>query len=131
MSNCMITRKSGGEQISLVFSDGHVEYFSKNKFKKGSTTTRPFIPITAEVSTNKSFGKTSAKESAVTFNDITVVKSTSSLGETTGSVGAMAKNIYLPFLCSDVENLKEALFKLIVTGSGGSYSVTYTSWIEQ
>lgn len=131
MANALITRKGGGEQISLIFSDGHIEYFSKDKFKKGSTTARPFIPITAEVSTNKSFGKTSAKESAVTFNGITVVKSTSSLGETTGSVGAMAKNIYLPFLCSDVENLKEALFKLIVTGSGGSYSVTYTSWIEK
>lgn len=131
MSNALITRRGGGKQISLVFSDGHVEYFPKSKFKKGSTTTRPFIPITANVSTSKSFGKTGGKSSSVSFNGKTIVNNNNGLGETSGWASASGDNIYLPMLCSDAENLKKASFKLSVVDSGGSYSVTYTSWIEE
>ena len=133
MGACMITRKSGsgGEQISLIFSDGHVEYFSKDKFKKGSATTRPFIPITANVSTSKSFGKWGGKGSSVSFNGKTIVDNNNGLGETDGWTSASGDNIYLPLLCSDVVNLKQAAFKLNAVDSGGSYSVTYTSWIEE
>ena len=131
MSNCMITRKGGGEQISLVFSDGHVEYFSKSKFKTGSTTTRPFIPITANVSTSKSFGNDGGKGSSVSFNGKTIVNNNNRLGGTSGSTGASGNNIYLPSLCSDVENLKKASFSQWAVDGGASYSVTYTSWIEE
>ena len=131
MSNCMIIRKGGGEQISLVFSDGHVEYFSKSKFKTGSTTTRPFIPITANASTSKSFGNDGGKGSSVSFNGKTILSNSNSLGGTSGSTGASGNNIYLPLLCSDVENLKKASFSKWAVDGGASYSVTYTSWIEK
>ena len=131
MSNCMITRKGGVEKISLIFSDGHIEYFSKDKFKKGSTTTRPFIPITANVSTSKSFGNDGGKGSSVSFNGKTILSNSNSLGGTSGSTGASANNIYLPFLYSDVENLKKASFTQWAVDGGASYSVTYTSWIEK
>lgn len=133
MGACIITRKSGsgGEQISLIFSDGHVEYFLKSKFKTGSTTTRPFIPITANVSASKSFGNWDGKGSSVSFNGKTIVNNNNGLGETSGWTAASGDNIYLPLFCSDVENLKQATFKLNAVDSGGSYFVTYTSWIEE
>ncbi len=131
MANALITRKGGGKQISLVFSDGHVEYFSKSKFKTGSTTTRPFIPITANVSTSKSFGNDGGKGSSVSFNGKTIVNNNNRLGGTSGSTGASGDNIYLPLFCSDVENLKKASFKLSAADGGASYAVTYTSWIEE
>lgn len=129
----MITRRSGsdGEKISLIFSDGHIEYFSKDKFKKGSTTTRPFIPITVSVSSNKSFGNDGGKGSSVSFNGKTILNNGNSLGSTSGSTGASANNIYLPFLCTGVENLKKASFSQWAADGGASYSVTYTSWIER
>lgn len=129
----MITRRSGsdGEKISIIFSDGHIEYFSKDKFKKGSTTTRPFIPITVNVSTSKSFGNDGGKGSSVSFNGKTILDNGNSLGSTSGRTGASANNVYLPFLCTGVENLKKASFSQWAADGGASYSVTYTSWIEQ
>ena len=133
MGACMITRRngSGGEQISLIFSDGHIEYFSKDKFKTGSTTTRPFIPITVNVSTNKSFGNDGGKGSSVSFNGKTILNNSNSLGSTSGRTGASSGNIYLPLFCSGVENLKKASFSQWAADGGASYSVTYTSWIEK
>lgn len=98
MGMAYITRRSGsgGEQISLIFSDGHIEYFSNDKFKTGSTTTKPFIPITANVSTSKSFGKWGGKGSSVSFNGKTIVNNNNSLGETSGWTAASGDNIYLP-----------------------------------
>lgn len=133
MANALITRKSGSGdgQISLIFSDGHIEYFSKDKFKTGSTTTRPFIPITVNVSTSKSFGNSGGKASSVSFNGKTILDNGNSLGSTSGSTGASGDNIYLPLFCSDAENLKQASFSQWAADGGASYSVTYTSWIEE
>ena len=117
-------------QISLMFSDGHIEYFSKDKFKTGSTTTRPFIPITINVSTNKSFGNDGGKGSSVSFNGKTILDNSNRLGSTSGSTGASSRNIYLPLFCSNVDNLKKASFSQWAADGGASYSVTYTSWIE-
>ena len=132
MGACMITRRSSkDEQISLIISDGHIENFSKDKFKKGSTTARPFIPITINVSTSKSFGNDGGKGSSVSFNGKTILNNSNSLGGTSGSTGASGNNIYLPLFCSNVENLKKASFSQWAADGGASYSVTYTSWIEQ
>ena len=133
MGACMITRRSssGDEQLSLIFSDGHVEYFPKSKFKTGSTTTKPFIPITVNVTAGKSFGLDGGKGSSVSFNGKTILNNTNSLGRTDGWTGAIGDNIYLPLFCSDVENLKKASFSLSAADGGASYSVKYTSWIEE
>lgn len=132
MGTCMITRRggSGDERISLIFSDGHIEYFSNDKFKKGSTTTRPFIPITVNVSTSKSFGNDGGKGSSVSFNGKTILDNDNRLGSTSGRTGASSNNISAISLYGYRE-FKKASFSQWAADGGASYSVTYTSWIEQ
>lgn len=124
-------QRGGNSGVAVMFSDGSIEYFEQSKYKKGSTTTRPYIPLTATVTLSHTKNQNGNSSSTVTFNKVEVCTYSIS---SNGSGGSSAVNVDLAKVCANSDELKSASWAITPTtlyNATHSYKVTYTSWIEE